>query len=538
MPIGISATSGKTIPINAATARARAVQADRELSRRRMMHFVQKFRPRYLPGWVHQVICHKLEKFSRDVADEKSPRLLIMMPPRHGKSILASEDFPAWHLGNYPNHEFIASSYNVSLPIGFSRRVKERMADPQYGLIFPDTKLHPDSQANEQWATTEGGGYIAAGVGGGITGKGAHVLVVDDPIKNSEEADSLLVRDALWDWYGSTAYTRLAPGGGVLWIQTWWNEDDGAGRIQLNMIEDEDFDQFEIIKFPAIAEEDEYLDDDYNIYRASEGDIPDGARLVRRQGDPLHAERYTLPMLKRIEKTLTKRHWSALYQQNPVPEEGLYFTRDQFLPVVDLPGNRARPRGYLYQAWDFAITDATRSDYTVGGTAEVDSDDHMQALDVVRGKWTDGDTIVEKMLDSYEKWKPDYVGVEDGSIWKTMSATFWKRAQERQLAPNLVILKTLGKDKGVRATPLQVLMQRGRVRWPFNAPWFEALKREFLRFLAGGNHDDMVDVFAWIAQMASQNAPPPVPKSLRKSSWKDKLAALAAGGRATSHMAA
>lgn len=527
-----------TRPVNRQTAAARAVQADRELSRRRMMHYVQKFRPRYLPGWVHQVICHKLEKFSRAVADEKSPRILLLVPPRHGKSVLASEEFPTWHLGSYPNHEFIAASYNVSLPIGFSRKVKERIEDPQYKLIFPDCALRADSQANEQWLTTEGGGYIAAGVGGGITGKGAHVLVIDDPIKNAEEADSLLIRDALWDWYGSTAYTRLAPGGGVLWIQTWWNEDDGAGRIQQHMAEDEGFDQFEVIKFPAVAEEDEYLDADFNVYRATEGDIPEGARLVRRKGEALHAERYTLDMLRRVEKTLTKRHWSALYQQNPVPDEGLYFTRDQFLPTVDLPGNRARPRGYIYQAWDFAVTDLTRSDYTVGATIEQDSDDNMEARDCVRGKWTDGDTIVEKMLDSYEKWKPDYLGVEDGTIWKTMSATFWKRARERGLHPNLVILKTLGKDKGVRATPLQVLMQRGRMRFPFNAPWFEALKREFLRFLAGGNHDDMVDAFAWCAQMASQTVAPPVPKDQKKKSWRDKLALHMAGGRAVTHMAA
>jgi phage terminase large subunit-like protein len=386
--------------------------------------------------------------------------------------------------------------------------------------------------------TSENGGFIAAGVGGGITGRGAHILNIDDPIKNAEEADSLPVRDSLWDWYGSTAYTRLSPGGGVLWTQTWWNEDDGAGRIQTAMAEDPDFDQFEVIKFPAIAEENEYLDDDYKLYRESEGDVPSTAYLVRSAGEPLHADRYTLPMLRRIEKTLTKRHWTALYQQNPTPDDGLYFTKEQFLPIVALPGNRQRPRGYIYQAWDFAITDLTRGDWTVGATIEQDSDDNFEARDCVRGKWTDGDTIVEKMLDSYEKWKPDYLGVEDGMIWKTMSATFAKRAQERKLAPNLIILKNLGKDKGVRATPLQVLMQRSRMYWPTNAPWYPALNREFLRFLAGGVHDDMVDAFAWCAFMASERAPPPVPKAERKESWRDKVALLMNNNRAINHMAA
>jgi phage terminase large subunit-like protein len=304
------------------------------------------------------------------------------------------------------------------------------------------------------------------------------------------------------------------------------------------MAEDPTADQFLVVKFPAIAEEDEYLDDDYQLYRATEGDVPSTAHLVRKRGEPLHADRYTLPMLARIEKTLTRRHWTALYQQNPTPDEGLYFTKDNFLPVVDLPGNRARARGFIYQAWDFAITDSTRGDFTVGATIEQDTDDNFEARDCVRGKWTDGDTIVERMLDSYEKWRPDYLGVEDGQIWKTMSATFAKRALERNLAPNLQILKNLGKDKGVRATPLQVLMQRSRMRYPKNAPWYPALEREFLRFLAGGVHDDMVDAFAWCAFMASTQAPPKPAKSEREPSWKDKVKVLMRNNRAINHMAA
>lgn len=519
-------------------AKARATQADRVLCRRRLLHFTQKFRPRYKAGWVHQVIAHKLEKFSAEVQAQASPRLLLLVPPRHGKSLLASEVYPAWDLGRNPHNEIIASSYNVSLPIGFSRKVREMIRAPEYAKIFPLTQLHPESQANEAWLTTLGGGYIAAGVGGGITGKGASTLIVDDPIKDAKEADSPTIRDDLWDWYGSTAYTRLSPGGGVLWIQTWWNEDDGAGRIQLAMAEDPEFDQFEIIKFPAIAEEDEYLDDDYNVYRGSEHDVPSTAYLVRKQGEALHADRYTLPMLRRIERTLTKRHWSALYQQNPTPDEGLFFTRDMFIPTEDLPGNKRRARGVRYQTWDFAISEKTRSNYTVGATLEQDPADEWEALDCVRGKWTDGDTIIEKMLDSYEKWMPDYLGVEDGAIWKTMSATFKKRAKERGLFPNVVVMKTLGHDKGIRAQPLQVAMQRGRVRWPKNAPWYAPLEREFLRFLAGGTQDDQVDAFAWAAIMAAGRPPPSVPREERKSSWRDKLRLMAAGGRAVSHMGA
>lgn len=505
---------------------AQAALADRALCRRRLLHFTKRFRPRYLAGWVHQVVCHELEKFSHAVEAQKSPRLMLLMPPRSGKSTLASEALPAWHLGLYPNHELIAASYNVTLPTMFSRRVRAWVREPLYQKIFPDTQLDQDSQSTEAWLTTAGGGYVAAGVGGGITGKGAHVLCIDDPIKDSKEADSLTIRDDLWDWFGSTAYTRLSPGGGVLWIQTHWSEDDGCGRIQQKMVEDENFDQYRIIKFPAIAEEAEYIDAEYNIYRESEGDIPEGVTQVRSKGDALHPERYTVEMLRKIEKTLTRRHWSALYQQNPTPEDGLFFTKDQFLPVIDLPGNKPRARGYIYQAWDHAVSEGTRSDFTVGTTMQQDFEDNVEVLDVVRGKWSDGDTIVEKMLDSYEKWTPDRLGIEDGMIWRTMSATFWKRARERNLAPMVEVLKTLGKDKGMRAIPLQVLFQRGRIRFPKNAPWYDALEREFLRFMAGGIHDDQVDSAAWCAKMISDSAPPAVPKAAKKTSWRDKLRAL------------
>ena len=195
------------------------VLAERILARRRLLHFTKMTHPRYAAGWVHDDVCKRLERFSQAVADGKSPRLMLLMPPRHGKSELASIRFPAWHLGQFPHHELINVGYNLDLPMGFSRKVREIFRDPVYQTIFPDAKLDPDSQSVEKWNTTGGGGFTAAGRGGGITGKGAHILIVDDPIKDQEEADSILVRDKLWDWYQSTAYTRLAPGGGVLVIQ-------------------------------------------------------------------------------------------------------------------------------------------------------------------------------------------------------------------------------------------------------------------------------------------------------------------------------
>src|SRR5574337_2091053 len=215
-----------TAPASPGTASSAPGKADllkelaaRELARRRIIPFIQRINPRYMAGWVHQDIARRLEKFSQEVAAGTSPRLMLLMPPRHGKSELVSRMFPAWHLGHYPDHEIIACSYNVSLAMSFSRRVKDVMEDLSYQSVF-ETRLNPEFKGNEEWGLANGRGqYVAAGIGGGIAGKGAHILSIDDPIKNAEEADSADNREKQWDWYGSVAYTRLAPGGGVLVIQ-------------------------------------------------------------------------------------------------------------------------------------------------------------------------------------------------------------------------------------------------------------------------------------------------------------------------------
>jgi phage terminase large subunit-like protein len=498
------------------------------------MPYVLHWRPAYKAGWVHELICRRLERFSDDVAREKSPRLMLLMPPRSGKSTLSSEEFPGWHLGRNPQHEFISASYNISLPAGFSRKIRARVRSPEYFALFPDTVLDPDSQSVEQWNLLAGGSYLAAGVGGGINGKGAHILSIDDPIKNAEEADSPTVLDAIWDWYGSTAYTRLAPGGGVLLTQTWWSEGDLAGRMQESMKDDPEFDRFDVIKFPAIAEEDEYLTPDDMIWRESdETEIPEGSRLLRNAGDALHPERYTITQLLQIKKTLMPRHWSALYQQNPQPDEGPYFAKSMFHPILaGIPGER-----HVYQAWDFAITEKQKSDWTVGVTGALDYDDNLEALDQVRFRTENTLQIIDTMLDKFEQYRPLVVGVEDGQIWKTMKVFFDKRCQERRLYPMIQLLKPIT-DKAARARPLQGRMQQGRVRWPMDAPWFDKCQREMVRFQAGGMKDDQVDAWAWLAHLVVGAAPPRRPDPKKDPSWKDKLEQFLRFDAEAGHMAA
>lgn len=192
--------------------------AARTLARRRLLPFIKRFKPKYDAGWVHEDICRRLEKFVKDVEAGKEPRLLLMMPVRHGKSEIGSRHLAPWILGQHPDWEIIAASGAQSLAMSFSRYIRDLVRDPAYQSVFPHLKLDASSQSVENWNTTYGGGYLAAGIGTMITGRGAHVLLIDDPVKDAEAADSAVIRDSVWEWYMSTAYTRLAPGGGVLGI--------------------------------------------------------------------------------------------------------------------------------------------------------------------------------------------------------------------------------------------------------------------------------------------------------------------------------
>lgn len=512
--------------MNPAAAAAQAELASRVLAKRRLLHFIQRMNPRYKAGWVHEDICRRLEKFSDDVAAEKSPRLMILMPPRHGKSEIASRMFPPWHLGRNPDHEIISCSYNIGLTMTFSRKAKEAINDPAYQGVFPGTQLKGDQQSTEEWGIQDRrGGYVAAGVGGGITGKGAHVLIIDDPIKNAEEADSADTREKLWDWYGSTAYTRLAPGGGVLVIQTWWHDDDLAGRLQLAMKNSDDpfTDQFVVIKYPALAEADEYLDNDTDLIAYDRE--PANGRLLRKKGEALHPERYTEDMLRKIKNTIPTRWWSSLYQQNPVPDDGGYFTKDQFRRSM-APSLR---KSHVFVAFDFAISEKKINDYTVGFVGLQDENDTIHVVDRERFKSGDSLFIVDAMLNLCNRWhNPSIVlGVEDGQIWRSMEAVFKRRMIERVKEGTLKgyiaiqALKPLT-DKLTRARTLQARMQQGLISFVDKAEWYDSARLELLRFPAGV-HDDQVDSLAWMAQLAVGRAPPRE-KSARIASWKDRLA--------------
>jgi predicted phage terminase large subunit-like protein len=529
-------------PLNTALLQAQQEMASRVLSRRRLLPFVQRMNAQYDAGWVHEDICRRLEKFSGDVAAKKSPRLMLLMPPRHGKSELASKNFPAWHLGRHPDHEFIACSYNLSLAMGFSRKVKQIIEDEAYKGVF-ETRLDGNNQSTEEWGIrNQRGGYVAAGIGGPITGKGSNCLVIDDPVKNAEEADSADGREKTWEWYLSTAYTRLSPGGGVLVIQTWWHDDDLAGRLQQMMREgadDPDIDQFEVVKYPAIATHDEYLDAATGeLVPLNPGDAPVPTLTpLRLKGEALHPQRYDLNKLNKIRALNRKsdgsdgRWWSALYQQNPVPDDGGYFTKSQFKRAAHPNPTKCN----VFVAWDFAISEKKQNDYTVGVVGLQDDDDLLHVVEVVRFKSGDSFFIVESILNLYSRWKVAnlVMGFEDGQIYRAIEALLKKRMRERQMYPSIEVLKPIT-DKLARARALQGRMQQGMVSFDAVADWYEDLRNEMLRFPAGV-HDDQVDALAWMTTLVVGKQAPRKQQAKQMKSWRDKLGGI---GGTTGHMAA
>lgn len=566
-----------------ATQLAPAVMAERELAsrqlaRRSLLHYTERNVTGYQPGWVHEDICRRLEKFVQDVEDKKSPRLMLWVPPRHGKSEIASINLPSWVLGHHPTWEFISASYSVDLPIGFSRDVREKMQSDEYKVMFPNTRLNPQVQAAERWKTTKKGGYRAAGTQGGITGMGAHILSIDDPVKDQEAADSAEIRDKTKNWYGPTAYTRLAPGGGILVIQTRWNDDDLSGWLERMMAEGlseleelkkdlatqrkaarsekdkkeyrtarkfaEEFsqsvDRWEIVKYPAIATQDEYLD-------LRSGRITDGAnstaeskrgnnfKKLRSKGDALHPERWNKVFLSKVKRAMhNPRFWSALYQQNPTPDDGLFFTREMIRYRPSIPDTSGM---YRFAAWDLAIGTKTANDWTVGVVGALDWNDNLWIIDMIRGRWLTHQ-IAENIVRTHVRYGLLQTGIEKGQLELAIRPHLDKLIRQGRTPVNLAEGKESLvpiADKQVRARPLQGRMQQGTIIFPMDQPWAETVIAEMLRF-PSGLHDDIVDSLAWLVRMLANHGVPTSPKALVRTksnlpSWRDRLRGTMGSGK-------
>jgi predicted phage terminase large subunit-like protein len=496
---------------------AERILAERILARRRLLSFIQYFNPNYDVGWCHELLARKLEKFVDDCANKRSPRLMVTFPPRHGKSEQTSRKLPAFIFGHYPWMEIILASYGISLAEGFSKHVIQILKDERYQQLFPKTALHPDDQAMSGWRTTAGGGLKPAGVGVGVTGMGAHCLIIDDPFKDRQDADSDTIREKTWDWFTDVAMTRLAPGGGILIINTRWHDDDLSGRLlamEADPESSEYVDKWDLVNFAAIAEDDEYLTLDDHLVN----EYQEGAKMMRKAGDALHAARYPLDLLLRIKAMMHPRSWNALYQQKPVPDDGEYFCRDQ---MIEYDPAHGKADGQAYIACDFAISEKASADWTVLAVGLHMPNDTVHVDDIIRFRSGDAFRIVDTLLTVFQRYKANnpVLGVEDGQIWKSISALFFAEARRRGIYPTVELLRPLT-DKQARARPLQGRMQMHMVTFQRGAAWLDKTTEELLRFPTG-IHDDIVDALAWMMQLVvTKSAPMPLALRRRsKSQW-------------------
>jgi len=399
---------------------------------------------------------------------------MVFMPPRHGKSEIVSKKFPAWYIGRHPDREVIISSYSADLAFDFSRIARNTLRE--HGPDVFGVQVARDTSAVGRWGI-EGhrGGLTAAGVGGPITGRGAHVAIIDDPVKNAEEAASEVIRERVWDWYRSTLYTRLAPGGAIVLVMTRWHEDDLAGRLLREM--ENGGEQWEVISLPALAEEND--------------------PLGRAPGEPLWPERFPKSELLNIQRTLGSYLWAALYQQRPQPVEGGLFKRTYFRYFrregeYYLVGDK---RIYEKDCWRFSVVDPAIStkdtaDYFVMQTWAITPYADMLLLDVVRER-IDGPEQLELIRQQYDRWCPAYIGVEKVAFQSMLiQMLLMKGLPVRELKPD--------KDKFTRALPLAAKYEAGKVYHLAGAGWVDEYEAELLAF-PNGAHDDQVDAAAYAA---------------------------------------
>lgn len=435
----------------------REIQAER--ARRNLGSFTSYTNPDYQQARHQAILDEHLEAVERGDLD----RLAVFMPPRHGKSEKTSKRFPSWYLGRNPKRLVIAASYNSDLASDFGREVRNIMASPEYGDIFPGSRLRQDSRAADRMNTEQGGAYFAVGVGTATTGRGAHLGLIDDPFKDRQDADSELQRDRVWDWYRSTFYTRLMPGGAIVLVQTRWHEDDLAGRL-LN----DNKDNWTVLDFPAI----------------------------NAGGEALWPDWYDVPMLSRIKDTIGPREWSALYQQKPQPDEGTYFKKEWFkrwrsLPVI-----------HKYGSSDYATKDG-EGDYTVHHIWGVDSQGDLYLVDRWRGQTT-SDVWIERHCDLVELHRPLAWFGEAGPIYRAIEPAMQRRMRERGVAVRMEPLPSIN-DKPTSARGFQSRAATGRVYLP-DGPEGDAVLDELIRFPAG-KYDDEVDACSKIGRALDEMHP-------------------------------
>ena len=431
---------------------------EKQLAQDTFMGFVNRVWPEFIGGRHHNIMAKAFER----VAKGECKRLIINMPPRHTKSEFASYLLPAWFLGKYPNKKVIQSSNTGELAVGFGRKVRNLVDSENYKDIFPGLQLQQDSKAAGRWNTSKGGDYFAIGVGGTVTGKGANLLIIDDPHSEQEAALAASnpdVFDKVTEWYTSGPRQRLQPGGAIVIVMTRWAQRDLTGQV-LKAAAARGGEQWEVIEFPAI--------------------MPSGL--------PLWPEFWSLGELEALREELPNSKWQAQYQQNPVGNESAIVKRDWWKwweeekpPTCD----------YILQTWDTAFEKNNRADYSAGTTwgIWINDEDNSTAniilLDVYkkRVEWVE---LKKDVFAAYNEWEPDGMLIEK----KATGAPLIYELRAMGI-PVQEYTPSKGQDKIARLNAVSDIIASGKV-WIPRTRWAEELVDEIAAF-PSGEHDDLVD---------------------------------------------
>jgi predicted phage terminase large subunit-like protein len=430
----------------------------KELAQDKFLSFVGEVWPTFIGGRHHARMAEAFERVARG----ECKRLIINMPPRHTKSEFASYLLPAWFLGKYPGKKVIQTSHTAELAVGFGRKVRNLVDSEAYKKIFPELALQADSKAAGRWNTSKGGDYFAIGVGGAVTGKGADILIIDDPHSEQEAALAQVnpeIYDKVYEWYTSGPRQRLQPGGSIVIVMTRWSLRDLTGQV-IKSSASRGGDEWEVIEFPAI--------------------LP--------SGNPLWPEFWSLDELEKLHTELPNGKWMAQYQQQPTSDSSAIVKREWW---KKWPSDRPPECDYILQTWDTAFEKNTRADYsacTTWGIFYNDEDNGLPNIILLnafkaRMEWIE---LKRTAFEHYKDWEPDSILIEKKATGAPLIYEF--RAMG---IPALEFSPGKGQDKISRLNAVSDLIASGKV-WVPDTRWAEELVDEIASF-PSGEHDDLVD---------------------------------------------
>ena len=415
--------------------------------------FVKHMWPEFIEGEHHKIMA---EKFNR-VANGDLKRVIINMAPRHTKSEFASNYLPAWMIGNNPKLKIIQATNNAELAVRFGRKAKTLMEQQEYRDIF-NTRLREDSQAAGKWETAQGGEYYAAGVGGSITGRGADLLIIDDP-HSEQDALNAASYDRVYEWYTSGPRQRLQPGGRIIVVMTRWSVADLTGKLIKGQKEPK-ADQWEVIEFPAI--------------------LP--------SGNPVWPGYWKLEELEAVKASVSVQKWNAQYQQNPTSEEGAIIKKDWW---KKWPKDKLPPLAHVIQSYDTAFMKKETADFSAITTwgvfypNEDESEAHLILVDSVKDRY-EFPELRKKAKEQYDYWKPESVIVEAKASGLPLTYELRKMG-----IPVINFTPSKGNDKHTRVNSVAPLFEAGMI-WAPDRKFADEVIDECAAFPLG-EHDDLVD---------------------------------------------